>query len=172
MITNGRVVDIRSKVGERLGVPTQQQLQQSSKGGTASNGPEIVQTKALELLKENINMQMGDRASSGSQAGSAGIASSVRSGSANAERGGSDSAAQRIATLRIRVGQGKRALLLKMEFTDTVGDLQTAVASHVSMGKDEFELRTSFPNKAYKDPEETLEAAGLTPNATLILQAS
>ena len=34
-----------------------------------------------------------------------------------------------------------------------------------------YEIRSAFPQRAYTDMEETLRAAGLTPNATLFMRA-
>ena len=57
-----------------------------------------------------------------------------------------------------------------MRFADTVGELARAVARHLKISTDDFELRTAFPNRSYTDVSESLEAAGLVPNATLMLR--
>ena len=75
-----------------------------------------------------------------------------------------------VTTLRVRLDAGERPLLLKMRFADTVGDLAMVVARHLNVSADDFELRTAFPNRAYADVSETLEEAGLVPNATLMLR--
>mgnify|MGYP001988035683 CR=1 FL=1 len=76
-----------------------------------------------------------------------------------------------MTTLRVRMPEsGARPLLLKMGFGETVGELHDAVAKHLKLDADDFELRTSFPNRAYSDKAETLQQAGLTPNAALMLR--
>ena len=76
-----------------------------------------------------------------------------------------------VTTLRVRLPEsGTRPLLLKMTFDETVGELHAAVSRHLNINEDDFELRTSFPNRSYDNKGETLRAAGLTPNAALILR--
>ena len=87
---------------------------------------------------------------------------------------GSGGGCGEVTTLRVRLPEGgARPLLLKMGFLETVADLHAAVAGHLGLHGDDFELRTSFPNRAYGDKKtmaETLQEAGLTPNAALMLR--
>ena len=59
-----------------------------------------------------------------------------------------------------------KTLIVKLGYKDTVGDLAQHVDSE-KVAPAKFELRTAFPNRAYTDMEETLEDAGLVPNASL-----
>ncbi|CAE7469341.1 Ubxn11 [Symbiodinium natans] len=107
-----------------------------------------------------------------------GVGSSVRSSSAptspevsllQADRPSSAPAAR----LQVKL-EGGQKVLLKMEFGDTVGDLWQALAdwrskNRVARARPGCVLRTAFPPKAYTDRSETLEAAGLTPSATLFV---
>jgi UBX domain-containing protein 11 len=76
-----------------------------------------------------------------------------------------------VATIQIRGGDGGAALVIKMRFGDTI----RALRSHVEAVKPDlkgskYELRTRFPNKAYECADQTLEDAGLCPNAAMILK--
>jgi hypothetical protein len=90
------------------------------------------------------------------------------------------SLAAEIATLRVKFAdQARRPLLLKLHFDDLVGTLRRHIAEAVraqSGGSGThtdppaLELRTTFPNRVYADDEVTLRAAGLTPNALLLVR--
>ena len=63
-------------------------------------------------------------------------------------------------------GIGPKPLTLVLPYVTTVGELRSLVEE----AKDrpgEFEIRTAFPNRVYKDKEESLEDAGLVPNASV-----
>ena len=77
----------------------------------------------------------------------------------------------RVVTLQVRSSDGRQVLLLKMLETDTVGAVHEIIKQEREDGKS-FELRTAFPNKAYDDMGQTLQEAGLAPNATLLLRQS
>ncbi|CAE7590656.1 Ubxn11 [Symbiodinium sp. CCMP2456] len=77
------------------------------------------------------------------------------------------------ARLQVKL-EGGQKVLLKMEFGDTVGDLWRALSewrskNRVARARPGCVLRTAFPPKSYTDRTETLEAAGLTPSATLFV---
>lgn len=73
---------------------------------------------------------------------------------------------------------GAATLIVKLKFDDTVGDLRNALLPHIgssAVGSSTgstggFELRTAVPPKAYSDDNQSLRAAGLTPNATLFVR--
>ena len=76
---------------------------------------------------------------------------------------------QPITTLRVKmdIGGGKaKTLIVKLGYRDTIGDLVHHVDTE-KIAPGAFELRTAFPNKSYVDMDETLENAGLVPNASL-----
>ncbi|GMH50816.1 hypothetical protein TrLO_g5689 [Triparma laevis f. longispina] len=78
----------------------------------------------------------------------------------------------KISTLRVKlpIGDGKtKTLVIKMSYTDKISDLIEEIdREKVSPGK--FEIRTAFPNKAYNEGGESLEEAGLVPNASLMVK--
>ncbi len=79
-----------------------------------------------------------------------------------------DGRAADVTTLRIRHGSGP-VMVVKMRHTDTIGALRVALKPHVHPGQ-AYELRTAFPARAYADDAESMQDAGLTPNATLDLR--
>ncbi len=58
-------------------------------------------------------------------------------------------------------------------FESTIHDLRELLDSHRAQepgfARVPFQIRSAFPSRTYDDPAETLEAAGLVPNAALFL---
>ena len=79
--------------------------------------------------------------------------------------------ATEVVTLRIRSETGKRTLILKLLTTDTAMKIYAAVKPYVENKGKLFEVRTTFPNKAYdeQDPR-TLKELGLAPSSALVIQ--
>ncbi|KAK9812848.1 hypothetical protein WJX72_004654 [[Myrmecia] bisecta] len=75
------------------------------------------------------------------------------------------------ATLRIRREDGKQTYVVRMGVTETIGTLRKHLDAFRSeqgvTGK--YEIRSGFPLVAHADVAETLQDAGLTPSATLLL---
>ena len=78
----------------------------------------------------------------------------------------------RVTTLQIRAEDGKTRFILKLKYSDTLADVRAHLdAERAKRGLADagaYELRTNFPRRAYHDNSETLEAAGLVPNAALV----
>jgi hypothetical protein len=83
------------------------------------------------------------------------------------ERGGS--VASEIATVRIKRSKGQ-TLLLQMRFTDTVGAVRALILREMQVASGSVELRSGFPPTALVNDTQTLYAAGLTPNASVIVR--
>jgi len=77
-----------------------------------------------------------------------------------------------VTTLQVRVGGGAKKLVVKMFYHNTIKELTSHLEQHVDDAADTHVLRTAFPPKVYTDPSETLEHAGLVPNATLFYQSA
>lgn len=155
VIRNGRVVHIRTAVEARLN------------GSSADSGSctvDVVHTPALQQLQEKAQHPPESLAREGGDIGT------PVSASCASKSDPMTSAHGRIATLRVRLDGGQRPLILKMGFDDSVHDLQCAVAKHLKIKDDAFELRTTYPNRAYDAFDRTLEDVGLVPNVTLILR--
>ena len=78
-----------------------------------------------------------------------------------------------LATLRVKGVDGHKMYVVKLRGEDTVGKLrgylERAVASDGSNAS-RFEIRNAYPPRTFDDDAMTLEDAGLTPNATLLLR--
>lgn len=159
-IHNGRVIDIRADVKKRL--------------NTNQPGASVVvaDTPALRALKKQPQQPQlaTPLASSSAEAPAATSASAV----AAVADSGAEHTHSKITSLQVRADGGNgvapQRLLLKMRFDDTVGELRHEIDKARGGDCYAYEIRTAFPNRLYADATQTLEDAGLTPNATLILQ--
>lgn len=71
------------------------------------------------------------------------------------------------ATLQVRAADGAR-FVLRFDRGATVADLRAAIDAEV--GWTEYEIRTAFPRRSYRDAAATLEGEGLAPTAVVVLQ--
>ncbi|XP_038189888.1 UBX domain-containing protein 11 [Arvicola amphibius] len=76
-----------------------------------------------------------------------------------------------LSMLRIKSENGEQAFLLMMRPEDTIGDVRNLLAKARDMDSATFEIFSTFPSMVYQDDSLTLKAAGLVPNATLLLRA-
>ncbi|XP_045401845.1 UBX domain-containing protein 11 isoform X2 [Lemur catta] len=76
-----------------------------------------------------------------------------------------------LSMLRIKSENGEQAFLLMMRPEDTIGDVRTLLARARAMDVTDFEILSMFPPKVYCDDTLMLQAAGLVPNAALLLRA-
>ncbi|XP_045155078.1 UBX domain-containing protein 11 isoform X2 [Echinops telfairi] len=76
-----------------------------------------------------------------------------------------------LSMLRIKSENCEQAFLLMMWPKDTVGDVRTLLSRARAMDSADFEIFSTFPPTVYSDDTVTLQAAGLVPNATLLLRA-
>uniref|UniRef100_A0A8C2NA90 UBX domain-containing protein 11 n=1 Tax=Capra hircus TaxID=9925 RepID=A0A8C2NA90_CAPHI len=81
-----------------------------------------------------------------------------------------ESPAPRLSMLRIKSENGEQAFLLMMRPEDRVGDVRALLAQARAVEPTTFEIFSTFPPTVYNDDALTLQAAGLVPNATLLLR--
>jgi hypothetical protein len=149
MITHGRVVSSRDGIASKLdGVDEEKEESRSSSSSSV-----------VEDLSNTVKI------------GSTPALSMLKRSATRGELHADDE----VTTLRIKTLEGG-SLLLKMYFSDTIGDLRAHVAQNMATTttKDqlEFDLRASYPPRIFRDNDMTLLEAGLTPNAALLVQAS
>lgn len=73
---------------------------------------------------------------------------------------------------QIKREDGLKTYVLKLPYWATIQDVRSALDKHrVGVeGTLHYELRSTFPPRTYDDLQQTLEDAGLVPNATLFLR--
>uniref|UniRef100_A0A8C6FI48 UBX domain-containing protein 11 n=1 Tax=Moschus moschiferus TaxID=68415 RepID=A0A8C6FI48_MOSMO len=81
-----------------------------------------------------------------------------------------ESPAPPLSMLRIKSENGEQAFLLMMRPEDRVGDVRDLLAQARAVEPTTFEIFSTFPPTVYNDDALTLQAAGLVPNATLLLR--
>ena len=116
-------------------------------------------------IKEGIAANLGDHAGQGDSQNPSKIV--VDTPSLQEIRDGL--AGKDIATLQVKNDDGCQTLIIKLRFGDTIGALRKFIDMHRLSGSP-YEIRTAFPNKSYDDTSQTLQEAGLVPNAVLMLR--
>eukprot|EP00798_Chlamydomonas_sp_ICE-L_P025153 gene25153-10784_t len=157
VIRNGKVIDIRGGVEKVMGKA------QAGKAGGVSSTPNVVSTPTDQLLTTSQRKHVGPV-----------LPPASREGGARAE-GPTES----ISTLQVKSGDGGQTYILKLKYEDSVGTLRQCIDAHRTKLHAEdgryrsssYEIRSAFPTKIYGEEKETLQAAGLVPNATLFLRA-
>ncbi|XP_071381533.1 UBX domain-containing protein 11 [Centroberyx affinis] len=133
VVKAGRVIDIRDSVRATL---------QGSSGAQNSNSVTLVETPALQAMKERLEMCDSDRPSS----------------------------ARDVTTLRVKSEDGNHSYILKMRFSETIGDLRQHLDKLRGEGVSGYDIISVYPQCCYSDDCQTLLSCGLTPNATLLLR--
>ncbi|XP_010289406.1 PREDICTED: UBX domain-containing protein 11, partial [Phaethon lepturus] len=81
-----------------------------------------------------------------------------------------EASAPDVCTLRIKSESGEQTYVVKMLFTDTIGDLRQHLAHARGGGSESYEIISTFPQRVYTDNSRSLQECGLTPNASLLLR--
>ncbi|XP_067863014.1 UBX domain-containing protein 11 isoform X2 [Heptranchias perlo] len=75
-----------------------------------------------------------------------------------------------MSTLRIKSENGEKTYIVKMRFSETIGDLRTYL-NQSRRGQLDYDIISTFPQQVYSDQSKTLMEYELVPNALLILRA-
>ncbi|NXR02089.1 UBX11 protein, partial [Sagittarius serpentarius] len=75
-----------------------------------------------------------------------------------------------VCTLRIKSESGEQSYIVKMLFTETIGDLRQHLAHARGGDSDSYEIISTFPQRVYADNSRSLQECGLIPNASLLLR--
>ncbi|XP_072741055.1 UBX domain-containing protein 11 [Ciconia boyciana] len=81
-----------------------------------------------------------------------------------------EASAPDVCTLRIKSESGEQTYIVKMLFTETIGDLRQYLAHTRGGGSDSYEIISTFPQRVYTDNSRSLQECGLIPNASLLLR--
>ncbi|KAM6313989.1 UBX domain-containing protein 11 [Podargus strigoides] len=75
-----------------------------------------------------------------------------------------------VCTLRIKSESGEQTYIVKMLFTETIGDLRQHLAHARGGDSNSYEIISTFPQRVYTDNTRSLQECGLIPNAFLLLR--
>ncbi|XP_025899289.1 UBX domain-containing protein 11 [Nothoprocta perdicaria] len=75
-----------------------------------------------------------------------------------------------VCTLRIKSESGEQTYIVKMLFTETIGDLRQHLTRARGGDSESYEIISTFPQRVYVDNTQSLQDCGLTPNASLLLR--
>ncbi|KAM8796001.1 UBX domain-containing protein 11 [Eudromia elegans] len=75
-----------------------------------------------------------------------------------------------VCTLRIKSESGEQTYIVKMLFTETIGDLRQHLARARGGDSESYEIISTFPQRVYVDNAQSLQDCGLVPNASLLLR--
>ncbi|XP_016315603.1 UBX domain-containing protein 11-like [Sinocyclocheilus anshuiensis] len=78
--------------------------------------------------------------------------------------------AQDVTTLRLKSEDGMETFIMRMYFTETIGDLRHYLDLKRGPGAALYDIISAFPQRCYSDDTQTLLSCGLTPNAALLLR--
>ncbi|KFZ57162.1 UBX domain-containing protein 11, partial [Antrostomus carolinensis] len=81
-----------------------------------------------------------------------------------------EASAADVCTLRIKSESGEQTYVLKMLFTETIGDLRQHLACARGGDSDSYEIISTFPQRVYTDNTRSLQECGLIPSASLLLR--
>ncbi|NXC21829.1 UBX11 protein, partial [Corythaeola cristata] len=84
--------------------------------------------------------------------------------------GEAEASAPDVCTLRIKSESGEQTYVVKMLFTETIGDLRQHLAHARGGDSDSYEIISTFPQRVYADNSRSLQECGLIPNASLLLR--
>ncbi|RUS83533.1 hypothetical protein EGW08_008712 [Elysia chlorotica] len=148
VIRDGKIIDIRDSIGNSLSGT-------EGKPSTSKSNVTLINTSVTKEMSESV-AQVG---------GAVVAAASSSSGSAQRPK----SSYQDVTTLRVVTEQGAHTYIVKMKFTETIGNLRTYLDTQ-RRPTAPYDIVSTFPHKIHKNNNLTLEASGLTPNAVLHLK--
>ncbi|XP_005108241.1 UBX domain-containing protein 11 [Aplysia californica] len=140
VIKDGKVIDVRDSVGRVL-----------AGGDDSSSKPNV------SLVSTTVTKEMSD-----SVLASTDFTTPL-------ERPKSYRGHSEVTTLRVVTETGNHTYIVKMKFTETVGDLRSYLDTQ-RRPTTPYDIVSTFPHKVHSNNTMTLEASGLTPNAVLHLR--
>ncbi|XP_071326276.1 UBX domain-containing protein 11 isoform X2 [Trachinotus anak] len=133
VVKAGRVIHIRDSLRATL---------QGSSDAQSSDSVVLIDTAALQAMKERMETFSSDRPSSPHD----------------------------VITLKVKSEDGNHTYILKMGFSETIGHLRQYLDKHRGGGLPGYDIISAYPQCCYNDDCRTLQSCGLTTNATLLLR--
>uniref|UniRef100_A0A8C9G3Q8 UBX domain-containing protein 11 n=1 Tax=Pavo cristatus TaxID=9049 RepID=A0A8C9G3Q8_PAVCR len=81
-----------------------------------------------------------------------------------------EASAPDVCTLRIKSESGEQMYVIKMLFSETIGDLRQHLTHARGGDSDSYEIISTFPQRVYADNSRSLQECGLIPSASLLLR--
>ncbi|GFN91070.1 ubx domain-containing protein 11-like [Plakobranchus ocellatus] len=147
VIRDGKIIDVRDSVGKAL----------SGNDGETS-------VSNVTLINTNVTKEMSESVTAPNSSGPGGVASNPVSSSPRPKSSFRD-----VTTLRVVAEQGAHTYIVKMKFSETIGNLRTYLDTQ-RRPTAPYDIVSTFPHKIHKNNSLTLEESGLTPNAVLHLK--
>jgi hypothetical protein len=191
VIRNGKVIEVRSEIEAMLGGggdKNKNKTPEVSVIDTHLDGALPMDFLSRPSNRRKSSSPTSSGSSSGGSGQSAAAAAAQRRAAAAAGDGEASSSSssrddspnnpEEVTTLRVKGMDGYKMYIIKLRFDDTIGMLRRYVERACS-GEDgaddpnvglEFEIRGTYPPRVFDDEHITLRAAGLTPNAALLLK--
>ncbi|XP_068513754.1 UBX domain-containing protein 11 isoform X1 [Anas acuta] len=126
--------------GEAINIQDPVRARQQGSGGTWSSREIVVETPRLSALK---------RLKTTEEAGAP---------------------APEVCTLRIKSESGEQTYIVRMLFSETIGDLRQHLARARGGDSGSYEILSTFPQRVYADNARSLQECGLIPSASLLLR--
>ncbi|XP_018541817.1 UBX domain-containing protein 11 [Lates calcarifer] len=133
VVKAGRVIDIRDSLRATL---------QGSSDTQSNDSVILINTPALQAMKERLQTHSSDRPSS----------------------------ARDVITLKVKSEDGNCTYVLRMCFSETIAHLRQYLDKHRGSGLPGYDIISAYPQCCYDDDCRTLQSCGLTTNATLLLR--
>ncbi|XP_062818817.1 UBX domain-containing protein 11 isoform X2 [Anolis carolinensis] len=86
------------------------------------------------------------------------------------QEGKKEKPSSQVTTLRVKSEDAEKIYVIKMAFTETIGDLRRHLDRCRGSASEPYEILSTFPKRVYNDTSMTLEECGLVPNASLLLR--
>ncbi|XP_059194372.1 UBX domain-containing protein 11 [Centropristis striata] len=117
---------------------------QGSSDARSSNSVILIDTPALQAMKKRLQTSNSDRPPSACD----------------------------VITLKVKSEDGNHTYILKMCFSETVGQLREHLDKHRGGGLPGYDIISAFPPCCFDDDSQTLLSCGLATNAALLLRKS
>lgn len=171
VIRNGKVIQVRSEIASRMNGDDDKDHHVHMLETPVVDQLIAPRTRSKSISPPSVK-EVTDKPHSSSELSAPSMLVNARQGLGMNVPGASEiSGGTKITTLQVKSEDGKQTFILKLRFTDSISSVRDYIDKHRGPPKVPYEIRSPFPACTYTDEDETLEAAALVPNATLVLRA-
>jgi len=76
----------------------------------------------------------------------------------------------KLTTIRVKTEDGLSSFDFKMKYSETIGDLRSAIDRKRPQCTSVYDVMTNFPKRTFEDHKKSLLECGLVPNAAILLK--